>query len=142
MMGKYGLAAAAVLMGVSALPAQFGVPGTPVGTPLGVKTVGTDPGSAVGSPVGSQVGSAPGGIMPSLSPDFSKIDPKMLSAPLPVYPGIGSKPTLWNRLTEPIIRVFSYINPFQEAPVARPPWVPGISRRNRERAEQRALRLD
>lgn len=132
--------AALGLSGVAS--AQFTTPGTPVGTPLPIGNAGDPSARPVGAPVGGQVGSAPGGIMQSTSQDFSKIDKSMLSAPLPNYPGIGAKPTLWDRTKQQMIAAFNYVNPFYEAPKPRPPWVPGISRRNRERAEERMWQRD
>lgn len=136
------LAVVAALGFTAAARAQFTNPGTPVGTPLAIGNVGAPSAKPVAPTVGGQVGSAPGGIMDSTSQDFSKIDPKRLAAPLPSYPGIGGQPTLWDRTKQQVIAAVNYINPFYEAPQPRPPWVPGISRRNRERAEQRMWRPD
>jgi len=130
------------LGGVGTARAQFTTPGTPVGTPLSLGNAGAPNAKPVGSPAGAQVGSAPGGVPQSTSQDFSKIDKSRLAAPLPNYPGIGGEPTLWDRTMQRVVAAVHYINPFSTTTQPRPNWVPGISRRNRERSEERMFRRD
>lgn len=142
---RFVYAACAAIGFGSMAPAQFTTSGTPVGSSFnlaGVSPVGAKTTSAMGAPFG-QVGSGVGGVAPVASQDFRNIDPKQLAAPMPVYPGIGTTPTLWDRAKQKTLAVVNYFNPFTPPTVPRPNWVPGISRRNRERGmERRSTPLD
>ena len=123
----------------------FRSPGTPIGTPFNLGNmapVGAKNNTNPTSPLGNQVGSGIGGISKVASQDFSNINPNQLAAPLPNYTGIGAAPTFWDRTKQKVLSVVNYFNPNPLPPTPKANWVPGISRRNRERAEERRMMRD
>jgi hypothetical protein len=120
------------------------MPGTVVGSYSGtVGTVGKrlpDAAPAAGLPITSSPYMRP--YDPARPYDMFKgtnIDPKQVLAPLvgpdgkPVEP-----PDALDKLSAKLKALFT----FNKAAPPRPPYAPGISRRNRERAEQRMWRRD
>lgn len=122
--------------------AQFSTPGTQVGNGFNLGSAGTKNNPNVGAPAGNQVGNGIGGSI-GASQDFSNIDPKQLAAPLPQFPGIGGSPTFWDRTKQKVLSIFGATNSTTPSgTVPKPNWVPGISRRNRDRHENRMFRPD
>jgi hypothetical protein len=106
------------------------MPGRAVGTPLLMPV-----GQSLPTP-GQPVGTGPNGIPAALSPfgpspNGQPFDLKNVIAP---YPGMPKPPpSFWDRLEERWMKLFE-----SDKPAVRPtPWVPGISRRDRERKEER-----
>ncbi len=120
------------LAGVAGPAAAQGMPGAVVGSGMTISPVGSKNLPGVGSPVGGQVGN---GVSPPnmLGVNPATVDPKLLAAPLPTQTATGQ-----SLVARALAGVTSLFAPKPAGTVARPPWVPGISRRNRERAEQRA----
>jgi hypothetical protein len=130
----------ALVFGTNAAVAQFGTSGTPIGKPFNLGNnapVGQNMKPAAGQQVGNQVGSGVGAIPQMNSQDFKNIDKSRLAAPLPSFPGIGGGPTFWDRTKQKVMSVFTVFKPSSQTPAPKPNWVPGISRRNRERAQER-----
>jgi hypothetical protein len=111
------------------------MPGTPVGRPL-VTPVGSRLPQAVPG-VGERVGTGPGGIPSGLDPLGPRPDgtPIRIENVVAPYPGMPKpEATFWERLEA---RWFALFQSDRPAVRASNTWTPGLSRRNRERREQR-----
>jgi hypothetical protein len=132
--GLTSVAAAQAPPTVNVAPANFSMPGTPVGKPI-VNLVGNRLPPAVPA-AGARVGNGPGGIPSALNPGGPTppgqvIDLNNVVAPYPGQP--KADPSFWDKLQQ---RWFSLFK--SDQPAQRPPnWTPGIGRRNRERERER-----
>lgn len=153
------LLAAGVGYGVwagGAAPAQNGpavMPGQVVGTTFSLSPVGSPAAPKVGAPVGGKPGGGAGGLMsrpydPYRPLDVFKgpdgkgtgLDPKAVVATVSPFSSTNPQPDLIDKLYEKLNRVTRFFHPVPEVPP--PTYTPGISRRNRERAEARMWRRD
>jgi hypothetical protein len=69
----------------------------------------------------------------------TSIDPKSVVAPIAGFPMTGQDPNLLQRLYTKLGTVTGFIKP---SPAPRPTYVPGLSRRNKERMMERTWRRD
>lgn len=122
------------------------MPGQAVGTPLNLNPVGTPVNRAVPSrndlkKVGSPLSRPYDPTKPLDVFKGTNLDPKAVVAPIAGYPGTAAgDPNLLDRLYQKLnASVTSFFRPSQPD---RPTYTPGISRRNRERAESRLWRRD
>lgn len=112
--------------------------GTPVGSPL-LKPVGT-PVAAAAPKVGNPVGTPPGGQpnQASLPPGF-QFDLKNLVAPVnPEYLPAALRPQQKESLYEAAFKKWLDAFGLAKPPEVKSTFTPGMSRRNRERARERA----
>ncbi len=122
--------------------AQFGTSGQVVGSTYPLSAGGamipravSPAGMPIGSPFVNPMSGTP--INPYEQPGFDK---SMIAAPTTGFPGSPyHQPDLLDRLNDKLSDVTSFFRP---GPSPRPTYTPGISRRNRERAEQRNWRRD
>jgi hypothetical protein len=116
------------------------MPGTPVGTPS-VQPVGTrlpsvgNPLPKVGQPPTGYNGAKPGTTAdsPFGQGNWPSIDPNLVVAPYPT-PKLNSD-NFWDKLYQRWLVLFTDDNK------DKPTWVPGISRRNRERREKEQMMM-
>ena len=132
------LAAPAQTPTVSAVPTPspgFQMPGTTVGTQL-LRPVGTQIPKAAPA-AGSPVGSTPGATLPT---DLTgtlpgqAINKAAVVGPLPdSFDMLPTEPSLWDKFVAKFGASLGFISPEPRAPN----WTPGLSRRNRERAQMK-----
>jgi hypothetical protein len=140
MIAAIGLACAAA----SPAAAQFTVPGQPVGTAFNLPNVGNRIPKA-----------APPAAMPIGTPHIlpydparhldvfkgTNIDPNSVVGPVSGFPGIATQqPNLLERIYTKIATFTGFYKPTLPNPVTT--YTPGITRRNRERADDRMWRRD
>jgi hypothetical protein len=112
----------------------FSMPGTTVGQL--VKPVGTQVQKAVPQ-AGATIGSTPTNTAPTDltgSLPGQTIDLSNVVGPLPDSFKLPTEPTAWQKFVEKYGASLGFTKPEPKAPN----WTPGISRRNRERAQERA----
>lgn len=146
------IAVGAVLAGANLGFGQAVTPTVPIGPgpvsqPSGVVMPGTNVGTTSLKPVGSQfpntlpkignpIGTAPG-TQPFSSPASTlpggNFDPKSVVGPLPPSTFAPKDETAWDKFVKRFGDSLGFIAPQPKSPV----WVPGLARRNRERAEER-----
>jgi hypothetical protein len=120
------------------------MPGQVIGTPLNLNPVGTPVNKAVPSRADLKKLESP--LSRPYDPGNplgvfkgTNLDPKMVVAPVAAMHDLQS-PNLLDKLYQKInTSVASFFSP---SPAPRPTYTPGISRRNRERAENRMWRRD
>jgi hypothetical protein len=138
----FGVVSAAVAQGPTAVPATqpgvpaagFEMPGTAVGRPSV---------QAVGSPVGSRLPTVGTKLPPAVGADAAKnpfagnwptVDPKVVVAPYPTQPTQAAD--FWDKLQQRWAALFDPPKPPQTT------WVPGTTRRARERRERAEATLE
>lgn len=112
----------------------YAMPGVPVGKPL-LQPVGTQL-PAAGQPVGNRVGKAPGDmpfIPDTINQMPGQVDLSNVIAPLPETMMAPPDPSLWDKFVAKFGASIGFVAPEPPSPT----WIPGISRRNRERARER-----
>ncbi len=136
--------------GVTAASAQgpIGVPATPPGIPAaGFEMPGTAVGRPSVQPVGSPVGSrlpnvgtqtppavGPGSVKNPFQGNWPTVDPKQVVAPFPGQPEPADD--FWDKLQQRWATLFDPPKPPQTT------WVPGSTRRARERRERAEAMLE
>lgn len=119
---------------IGAAPSQQQMPGLDVGKPL-LMNVGTVFPKAVPA-AGERVGKAPGQIgqvSPLASLPGAGLDINSVVGPLPPGTFAPAEKTLWNRFVDEFGTTLGLVRPEPRSPV----WTPGISRRNREREQEK-----
>jgi hypothetical protein len=135
----FGVVSAAVAQ-APVSTAGYNMPGTAVGKPS-VQPVGApvgsrlpDVGTRLPPAVGQGAGQSPfGGAWPT--PDPKTVDPKSVVAPYPMQPAPASD--FWDKLQQRWATLFDPPKPPQTNN-----WVPGLSRRARERRERAEAALE